>query len=206
MRKEPCVGIASNATQAELLFELQSVELTYPCDVCGKVFFSSQSKYQHKQRCTKKSVCDKLKQDKEALCQEVVQLKQANQLLSEKLHMLTCKRDEKFYQAIVEKYLGGTHKTLSCGVTDVTSDTCHAEIKEWKCWKEAVGQLTCYNAVDPKDCLQLYLFGKYKQSCKDEVFKVTSTCNIQMFDFEEADGVVRIRMYPNSSIVYEHTL
>lgn len=78
-------------------------------------------------------------------------------------------------------------------------DTCHAEIKEWKCWKEAVGQLTCYNAVDPKDCLQLYLFGKYKQSCNDEVYTVTSTCNIKMFDFDEEDSVVYVRAYPDQA-------
>ena len=43
-------------------------------------------------------------------------------------------------------------------------------------WKEAIDQLTCYNTVDPKEKLEMYMFGKYKQSCKDEAIKVTTSC------------------------------
>lgn len=45
-------------------------------------------------------------------------------------HSDSMKKPESFYQAIVEKYLGGTHMPLNNHtVTDVTTDVIHAEIK-----------------------------------------------------------------------------
>ena len=60
-------------------------------------------------------------------------------------------KNEQFYQLIVEKYLGHTHKRITCGITDITTETIHAEIKRWNNFKEAIGQLTTYNIVDPKE-------------------------------------------------------
>lgn len=73
---------------------------------------------------------------------------------------------EDFFQKIVEKYLGGTHKKLAVGETDVTNDDTHAEIKKFEDYKEAIGKLMCYNNCDPKDNLHAYLFGATSSTLK----------------------------------------
>lgn len=214
LKRKPCNDInGCEQSVQDLLSDLEQLKSIFPCELCGKEFESSQGKYQHKQLCVKKTDSDSLKATVSELQEVVHQLKTRiqnlmveNLQLAEKLHNLTCKRDEKFYQNILEKYLGGSHKTLSCGVTDVTTETCHAEIKEWKCWKEAIGQLTCYNAVDPKEKLEMYLFGKYRASCKDEVLKVASSCNIQLYEFGEENNIVKIFIYPSQESVFEYDL
>jgi hypothetical protein len=114
------------------------------------------------------------------------------------------RKNEKFYQLLLENYLGGTHKTLSCGITDITTDTCHVEIKEWPLWKEAIGQLTCYNAADPKDTLEMYMFGRYKQKCKDESVKIATSCKINVYEFVETDDGISILSLKNNEIIYNY--
>jgi hypothetical protein len=69
------------------------------------------------------------------------------------------KRDEYFYQNWLERRLGGSHMKLQSGITDITTDTCHAEIKEWKSWKTGVGQLLAYSSELRRQEVALYLFG-----------------------------------------------
>jgi hypothetical protein len=114
------------------------------------------------------------------------------------------KKNEKFYQLLLEKYLGGTHKTLSCGITDITTDSCHAEIKEWNSWKEAIGQLTCYNIVDPKEYIEMYMFGRYKQSCKDEAIKIVTACKINIYEFIDTDDGIEILSLKDNEIMYKY--
>lgn len=60
-------------------------------------------------------------------------------------------RDEKIYQFILEKHLGGTHLFLrDVGVTDITTDEFHAEIKHWSDSKKLIGQLMIYNVACPR--------------------------------------------------------
>ena len=108
----------------------------------------------------------------------------------------------KFYFSCHLLILIGAHKTLSCGITDVTTDSCHAEIKEWPSWKEAIGQLTCYNIADPKEKLEMYMFGKYKQSCKDEAVKIAVSCKINIYEFIDTDNEISIISLENNEIVY----
>jgi hypothetical protein len=79
--------------------------------------------------------------------------------LQSRVNALTTKRDEYFYQNWLERRLGGSHMKLQSGVTDITTDTCHAEIKEWKSWKAGVGQLLAYNSELRRQEVALYLFG-----------------------------------------------
>jgi hypothetical protein len=79
--------------------------------------------------------------------------------LQSRVNALTTKRDEYFYQNWLEQRLGGSHMKLQSGVTDITTDTCHAEIKEWKSWKAGVGQLLAYNSELRRQEVALYLFG-----------------------------------------------
>ena len=76
------------------------------------------------------------------------------------------------------------------GETDVTTAECHAEIKKWECWKEAPGQLLCYNKCDPKNKLQVYLFGKYTK--KEEAVEHMKDFGLEVFEFEVLEHGYRI--------------
>ena len=54
--------------------------------------------------------------------------------------------------------LQGGHKKLKSGITDITTDFIHAEIKNWDSWKDAIGQLCVYQINDPKEKLEVYFF------------------------------------------------
>jgi hypothetical protein len=121
--------------------------------------------------------------------------------LQHDIEMLKEKKSEKFYQNIVELYLGGTHKKVSCGVTDVTTDTIHAEIKNSKDYKAAIGQVLCYNTVDPKAQLQLYIFGPESHKHFENAKTVCEGLNIELFTFQNINNCVHI-INSNKEIVY----
>lgn len=92
--------------------------------------------------------------------------------------------NEATFQKLLEKYRfpGATHKRVACGVTDITTDTLHAEIKRFDFWKEAIGQLMAYKVVMHRSELQLYLFGRVSQACKDMAIHVLQSLNIHPFE------------------------
>lgn len=91
---------------------------------------------------------------------------------------------EEFFQILLEIFYKSTHKNLEIGVTDITTDNMHGEIKRWNCWKESIGQLLAYNKDCPKDNLNVYLFGDYKLEYKVRAANVLKECNINIFDCE----------------------
>lgn len=117
------------------------------------------------------------------------------------------KKSERFYQLLLETYLKGTHKTLDCGITDVTNEECHAEIKEWSCWKDAIGQLLSYNYCDNKEKLRVYFFGSKRptKTQKNMMNDIFALYNIEQYEFvtNEANGYVQI-LNSMSEIVYEY--
>jgi hypothetical protein len=114
------------------------------------------------------------------------------------------RKNENFYQALLEDLLSGNHKTLPSGVTDVTNDDCHAEIKAWDCWKEAIGQLWNYNKDDPKDNLCVYMFGKYSRP-KDLAIKRFQECGFKVFEFRDLDdGSICIQDLINNEICHTY--
>ena len=182
------------------------------CEYCNKLFNFASNKSRHKKGCKKKPIeineqLLKLHQQIKQQQEQIEFLKQQplnNDKVNLDLQYYKNRKNEKFYQLLLENYLGGTHKTLSCGITDVTTDSCHAEIKEWSSWKEAIGQLTCYNAVDNKDVLEMYMFGRYKTSCKTEVIKVATTCKIDIYEFVDTEDGVSIISLKNNEVVYKY--
>jgi hypothetical protein len=68
---------------------------------------------------------------------------------------------EEVYQDILSQHLGGSHCVLKpFGITDITTDKLHAELKEWCSWKAALGQLLSYNYASKRPQLRVYFFGK----------------------------------------------
>lgn len=119
------------------------------------------------------------------------------------LNLARTHKNEIFYQKLVEHYLGGTHKRMQCGVTDVTTDTCHAEVKRWESYKEAIGQLLCYNNEEPRQELHVYLFGKYEK--KKEVVDILLSLNMRPFTFVIQDDRAHIIRLPAEEVVWEYT-
>lgn len=136
----------------------------------------------------------------------VENLEKQVQKLNMKLCVVQNKKNEEFYQKVVESYLGGTHKNVETGVTDVTTASTHAEIKNWDSYKDAIGQLTAYNAADPKEKLQVYLFGKASQKQMEKAYSVFQTCNIEMFYFKDSTDEIQIIDYEKKDVVFKFTL
>lgn len=234
-RKFPCHPLLNDIPVMDLLALLPpDPEPKYFCGKCKKGFINRQSKYVHQKSCKKhppppppdpiQIKLDELQSKFNELETKLTgkDPKDTNTLTATdrkdtspdfqkvllELQYYKNRKNERFYQLMLEQFLCGTHKTLSCGITDVTTDTCHAEIKEWKNWKEAVGQLTCYNAVDPKPELCVYLFGKYTSTCKEQAVSVCKTCGIRPYEFVESavDCSVSIQDCITNNQVYTFTV
>jgi hypothetical protein len=105
------------------------------------------------------------------------------------------KRKEMFYQNILEEVFDCTHKRVPFGVTDITTQNCHKEIKEWGCWKEALGQLLHYNRVDKKEKLEVYFFGKYSPEAKANAYETLKLYDIVVYEFEDKENMIKIQDY-----------
>lgn len=108
-------------------------------------------------------------------------------------------------QHILEKFLGGTRKALPCGLTDVTTETCHAEIDDWENWQKALGNLICYKVVDPRDTLLFFGCGNFAEGKKAQALQVLSSCGINVFEMIEDGDNICIRDCQSRRIVYNYT-
>ena len=139
----------------------------YECNGCNKKYSSLKSLSNHKKICKKPN--EPIKRDENDTDNDVLKpFKTEKDIEIDRLKLELMyyknKNNESYYQKFLETLLNGTHKRLKCGITDITTDDFHAEIKNWSDWKEAVGQLICYNKHDPKNEMRLYLFG----SCNEK--------------------------------------
>jgi hypothetical protein len=113
------------------------------------------------------------------------------------------RKDERFFQIVLEDALGGSHKHLSVGVTDITTDTYHGEIKEWKDWKSAIGQLMAYNFDDPKPELRMYLFGRCNRNFKESAIRTLQRANIKAYEcLVTESGVSIVDLYSNTEEMF----
>jgi hypothetical protein len=207
--KKICQPTLEDIERGELLKELEKKynEITYDCEFCKKRFNSASNRSKHKQTCKKRYNIVPAQMSSPHQTQTYTVLVQQNDVYELKLHISNLqtqilniqknlclelqfyknRKHEKFYQKLVEHCLCGTHKKLSCGETDITTDDCHVEIKHWPQWKESVGQLTCYNKVDPKPRLAIYMFGKYKDTCKNQAATIIKSCGFELYEFKESE-------------------
>jgi len=115
------------------------------------------------------------------------------------------RKKEVFYQMLLEKVYNSTHKTLPHGITDISTDNAHMEIKCWDKWKDVIGQLFSYNDQDPKEELHVYLFGRYKQHLKYNAYDTISRRGIKVFEFEEdEEGFIKIVNFQTHEVIYAY--
>lgn len=91
--------------------------------------------------------------------EENIELRQAiNKCQASQEEMVEEKRKEKFYQAWLEPVLQGGHKKLPIGITDISTERFDVEIKTYKKWNMAIGQLNLYNPYTKAPFRVLALF------------------------------------------------
>jgi hypothetical protein len=110
-----------------------------------------------------------------------------------------CKRNELFYQRYLEKELRGSHKITTFGVTDITTDTHHFEIKHWRAFKSCLGQLQAYNFKDTKRLIAAF-FGEYNCSKKESIIQMFWDYGIEVWElFDSGTNVKVIKHIENNS-------
>jgi hypothetical protein len=134
---------------------------------------------------------------KKNIYEEVANLRIENDILKNK-------KNEDFYQAIVEKYLNGKHSRNIHGITDVTNDYVHAEIKTLCDYKHAVGQLFAYNKVDPRKELHIYLFDDKNKKQLLIAAEYLKSLDIKVFTFNVTREKVEIIEYETNEIKFTH--
>ena len=102
--------------------------------------------------------------------------------------------NEDVYQKHLENILHGGHVDSGMyGVSDITTNEFHAEIKTWKSWKNVIGQLISYNRASARGELRAYMYGKLPSPNKLECIKdVLSTCNINIYHIELSQDTLKI--------------
>lgn len=210
-RKNPCAAgcdddsISIDRLIEELVKRKDYNDITYDCPFCQKKFNHSSNMYSHKKICKKRSTQEnflqnrfsQLEQDMQNIQQQIndiaisqtyeqINIENKKKIEALELALKLAKEDksEETYQRLLEKYRfpGATHTKLASGVTDITTETVHAEIKKYDCWKEAIGQLLAYNKNMPRSELHVYLFGKYSKICKQNAVEVFQEMKIKPYE------------------------
>lgn len=88
------------------------------------------------------------------------------------------------YQRFLENVLDYKHKKVKYGVTDITTDNEHIEIKKWSDYKNALGQILSYNTCDRKDKLSVYFFGYMDPTKKIGIIDLFKEHGINICEFE----------------------
>ena len=110
-------------------------------------------------------------------------------------------KNESYFQYYMEKYLGGRHMRLESGITDITNNKIHAELKKWISWKNGVGQLQIYCSEEYREELHLYLFGPSPKK-KQVYIKLLLKSNIKPFEMSLNDKGFDIIDLINNKTIY----
>lgn len=123
---------------------------------------------------------------------EITRLKTDSNELNNKVIELESKRNESYYQRFLERKLSGTHKRTKFGITDITTDKEHIEIKHWKNYKAALGQLLSYNHHDNK-ILSVYFFGTIDDKQRENIIELYSSKGVNINELIDTLDGIQIR-------------
>lgn len=133
-----------------------------------------------------------IKKELDELKENFFELKRENDEIKEKYKILTEKKYEIYYQRFLEKKLNATHKQTKHGITDITTETEHIEIKHWKNYKNALGQLLSYNFQQNKK-LCAYFFGDIKEMKKNCIIELFKSKNVNIKELIDTPHGIEIR-------------
>lgn len=119
--------------------------------------------------------------------------------IKETIEDLAERRKEQYYQRYLEKLFSAKHKKNKHGITDITTDTQIIEIKHWKAYKSALGQLISYKQSDSEKLLEVYFFGTYNKN-KDSIIELFKQNNISVYELADTPTGIQI----NEIYKYNH--
>lgn len=123
------------------------------------------------------------------------QLHEQRKLISElqnEVAILKESKSEIYYQRFLEKQLGASHKVTKYGITDITTDSQHIEIKHWKHFKACLGQLKSYNHGDNKKLIAALYGDEYKK--KQDVIDLFHSHDISVWELNDSpNGIVIVK-------------
>jgi len=217
-RKNLCKAVISNNTYELLLEQLTQNEkqVRYACKYCSRIFSQSSNRSRHQHQCPSKPTDLRSQQAYTKVCDSIndADLKAEIQNLTLQIHklkmqnlMLQKQKDEEFYQSALAMHFGHGHKTVRSGITDITTPHFHAEIKHWKKWKQAIGQLMVYNENDPRPELRIYLFGRDRNTnSKGQHEAIRAICNLNVIPYHievKDDKVIATNLIHNTEYVID---
>lgn len=101
-------------------------------------------------------------------------------------------KKEIYYQRFLEKHFQASHRVTKYGITDITTDLHHVEIKIWKNYKACLGQLQSYNHVDKRSLIAAF-YGDYAD--KDKVIELFHAKHIEVWDLKDAPNGIAIEKF-----------
>jgi hypothetical protein len=193
-RKNPCRAKYSNEPASSQLDSMMNKRKVIPCPHCSKTFTTIQGRCYHLKHHCKEKVTTSTHTDQDdhnALRIKVEQMEERiNNIMDtmekwkiEIMDEIQGSKKEEFFQRHFEKVYGGKHHSNTFGVTDITTEEAHIEIKEWKKWKYAMGQILSYNHDNAKKMIVL-LFGKYNNNEKNKVASHLNNHGIEVKDVQ----------------------
>lgn len=125
---------------------------------------------------------------------EIEKLQKQNENFKQKLNEVSEKRSEQYYQRYLEKLLSASHQKTKHGKTDITTDTQIIEIKHWKNYKNALGQLFSYKDFqkNKNKCLAVYFFGYCSNSQKETIVQLFQQNEISVYEFIDTEDGVKV--------------
>ena len=130
----------------------------------------------------------------EELQKEIVLLKERISILENESKLL-----ERDYQKHLTKLLKASHLKNKFGVTDITTDNCHIEIKTWSNYKNALGQLISYNLGNPKEKLVAAFFGNI--IFKERAIELMHDNKIDVWELNIINNELFIEKHPYNTVV-----
>ena len=99
---------------------------------------------------------------------------------------MKAKRESHYQKHLISHY-NGTRLRLDCGITDITTSEMHIEIKHWKNWKHAIGQLQTYNQRAWRSKLYCAFFGDTQEINKKAAIEICNEYGIGILELTDID-------------------
>lgn len=141
------------------------------CTECQIIFSSASHLKRHK-----KAVHLNIKEGKCEYCpftcsiKSNLKLHSCYQEIERQKRCFVVDKTERYYQKILEKYFRGGQKACDLGQADIVNDELLIEIKDWKNYRDALGQILMYSNYFPKRLRMIIYIGNappHAQTIKD---------------------------------------
>lgn len=225
-RQTPCTDEFEKIPIKEYLDELTTRKHTgkyYVCTYCASKYTTRQARHKHKKTCkarlqhcegsTTQNIINEVTvtmsepvEDLPVATHTEEEVTLASQYHQAELAISRETRNEQFYQRLLERHFNASHRVLESGITDITTDDCHIELKNWRSWQQAMGQLLVYNNDLKRRRLMACFFGDISAQIKSTAASHLSKQGIQCWEFINDQGRICLRDVGTSAVMKLHYL